>query len=79
MPATGSEFPVNCSGDLTMILSQYRCSLPGLCLFLLLGAAQTHAADAMIIWPAGWEIESLPTESGKPVQPSVQVTQRAVK
>lgn len=79
MPATGSEFPVNCSGDLTMILSQYRCSLPGLCLFLLLGAAQTHAADAMIIWPAGWEIESLPTESGKPVQPSVQVRQRGVK
>lgn len=62
-----------------MILSQYRCSLPGLCLFLLLGAAQTHAADAMIIWPAGWEIESLPTESGKPVQPSVQVRQRGVK
>ncbi|PBQ05247.1 DUF4946 domain-containing protein [Pseudomonas congelans] len=62
-----------------MILSHYRRSLPSLCLFLLLGAAQVHATDAMIVWPAGWEVESLPTESGEPVQPSVQVRQRAVK
>lgn len=43
------------------------------------GHCPVHAADAMIVWPAGWEVESLPTESGEPVQPSVQVRQRAVK
>ena len=79
MPTTGSEFPVNRFGDPIMILSHYRRSLPSLCLFLLLGAAQVHATDAMIVWPAGWEVESIPTESGEPVQPSVQVRQRAVK
>ncbi|GBH10539.1 Non-ribosomal peptide synthetase component F [Pseudomonas syringae pv. actinidiae] len=77
MPVTGSEFQVHRSGDLTMIALQYRRFLPGLC--LLLCAAQAHATDAMIIWPAGWEVESLPTESDTPVQPSVQVRQRAVK
>ncbi|AAO56592.1 conserved protein of unknown function [Pseudomonas syringae pv. tomato str. DC3000] len=77
MPATGSEFQVHRSGDLTMIALQYRRFLPGLC--LLLCAGQAHATDAMIIWPAGWEVESLPTESDTPVQPSVQVRQRAVK
>ncbi|RML32888.1 hypothetical protein ALQ96_05380 [Pseudomonas syringae pv. atrofaciens] len=79
MPTTGSEFPVNRFGDPIMILSHYRRSVPSLCLFLLLSAAQVHAADAMIVWPAGWEVESIPTESGEPVQPSVQVRQRAVK
>ncbi|WP_162234450.1 DUF4946 domain-containing protein, partial [Pseudomonas syringae pv. coryli] len=79
MPTTGSEFPVNRFGDPIMILSHHRRSVPGLCLFLLLGTAQVHAADAMIVWPAGWEVESIPTESGEPVQPSVQVRQRAVK
>ncbi|MDC3735563.1 DUF4946 domain-containing protein [Pseudomonas syringae pv. syringae] len=79
MPTTGSEFPVNRFGDPIMILSHYRRSLPSLCLFLLLSTAQVHAADAMIVWPAGWEVESIPTESGEPVQPSVQVRQRAVK
>ncbi|AVI87722.1 DUF4946 domain-containing protein [Pseudomonas syringae pv. tomato] len=79
MPATGSEFQVHRSGDLTMIALQYRRFLPGLCLLLCAAQAHAHATDAMIIWPAGWEVESLPTESDTPVQPSVQVRQRAVK
>ncbi|CAM3131221.1 DUF4946 domain-containing protein [Pseudomonas floridensis] len=62
---------------ITMILSQYRRSLLSLC--LLMGAAQAHGADVMIIWPAGWEVESLPTATDTPAQPSVQVRQRAVK
>ncbi|MBX8514110.1 DUF4946 domain-containing protein [Pseudomonas cichorii] len=45
---------------------------------LCLAAAGAHAADAMIIWPAGWEVESLPA-ADPATQPSVQVRQRAVK
>ncbi|RMT01446.1 DUF4946 domain-containing protein, partial [Pseudomonas coronafaciens] len=41
--------------------------------------APAHATDAMITWPAGWEVESLPVEAGAAVKPSVQVRQRAVK
>ncbi|WP_223113971.1 DUF4946 domain-containing protein [Pseudomonas syringae] len=59
-----------------MIFAHCRHVLPSLCLCLLLGAAPASATDAMITWPAGWEVESLPTEA---VQPSVQVRQRAVK
>ncbi|RMU82430.1 hypothetical protein ALP22_04703 [Pseudomonas coronafaciens pv. porri] len=77
--ATGSEFSVTCYGDPIMIFAQYRRFLPSLCLCLLAGAAPAHAADAMITWPAGWEVESLPAEAGAAVKPSVQVRQRAVK
>lgn len=61
----------------TMIFPQCRLSL--LSLFLLTCIAPAQAADVMIIWPAGWEVESLPTAADAPSQPSVQVRQRAVK
>ncbi|RMO83626.1 hypothetical protein ALQ33_04827 [Pseudomonas syringae pv. philadelphi] len=77
--ATGSVFAVHRTGEPTMMLSHYRRFLPGLGFFLLLGTACAHAADAMIVWPAGWEVESLATESDASAQPSVQVRQRAVK
>lgn len=59
-----------------MILSLCRPSLLSLC---LLAAATGAHADAVIMWPAGWEVESLPAATDAPAQPSVQVRQRAVK
>ncbi|WP_236444086.1 DUF4946 domain-containing protein [Pseudomonas syringae] len=61
----------------TMIFSQCRLSLLSLCLLGCL--TEAHAADVMIIWPAGWEVESVPTAADTSSQPSVQVRQRAVK
>ncbi|MGN2407553.1 DUF4946 domain-containing protein [Pseudomonas viridiflava] len=56
-----------------------KCRLSLLSLFLLTCIAPAQAADVMIIWPAGWEVESMPTAADAPSQPSVQVRQRAVK
>lgn len=60
-----------------MSYPQYRSSLFGLSLLLALSGAQ--AADAMITWPAGWEVEPLPQVAETQGQPSVQMRQRAVK
>ncbi|MFJ4143051.1 DUF4946 domain-containing protein [Pseudomonas sp. NPDC089734] len=59
-----------------MIFSPCRSLFISLC--LLSGASGVHAADAMIVWPAGWEVESLPA-TAQADQPSVQLRQRAVK
>lgn len=58
-----------------MIRLQYRCSLMGLCLLAVMGAVR--AADTLVIWPADWEVESLPPAEGS--QSPVQMRQRAVK
>lgn len=60
-----------------MSYPHYRSSLLGLSLLFALGGA--HAADAMITWPAGWEVEPLPQAAETQGQPSVQMRQRAVK
>jgi hypothetical protein len=46
-------------------------------LLILPGAAMS--ADAMILWPEGWEVESLPQLPASEGQPAVQLRQRAVK
>ena len=60
-----------------MIYLQRRSSLISLC--LLLGLSGVHAADVMITWPSGWEVEPLPPVADAAAQPSVQMRQRAVK
>jgi hypothetical protein len=60
-----------------MIYAQRGLFLAGLC--LLLGSGSAMAADAMIVWPSGWEVESLPTPEAAQDKPSVQIRQRAVK
>ncbi|MDB5980540.1 MAG: hypothetical protein JWQ69_1555 [Pseudomonas sp.] len=60
-----------------MSYPQYRSSLLGLSLLFALSGAQ--ADDAMITWPAGWEVEPLPQAAETEGQPSVQMRQRAVK
>jgi hypothetical protein len=49
----------------------------GLC--LLVSSGSVMAADAMIVWPSGWDVESLPTPEAGKDKPSVQIRQRAVK
>jgi hypothetical protein len=41
--------------------------------------ASASAADAMIVWPSDWEVESLPQPLADADHPSVQLRQRAVK
>ncbi|WP_109511773.1 DUF4946 domain-containing protein [Pseudomonas ovata] len=62
-----------------MLFTVYRSSLVGFALGLsaLVGSAQ--AADAMILWPAGWDVESLPVTPESSGKPSIQLRQRAVK
>ncbi|WP_397453545.1 DUF4946 domain-containing protein [Pseudomonas sp. NA-150] len=60
-----------------MIYPHYRSSLLSLCMLLAMGSA--HADDAMITWPAGWEVEPLPPLAAVEGQPSIQMRQRAVK
>ncbi|MCD5994931.1 DUF4946 domain-containing protein [Pseudomonas sp. CDFA 602] len=60
-----------------MIFLQCRSAVLSLC--LAMAATEVHANDAMITWPAGWEVESLPIDTGVAAQPSVQIRQRAVK
>lgn len=60
-----------------MVYPQRRSSLIGL--YLLLAMSSAHAADTMITWPGGWEVESLPPVADAAGQPSVQMRQRAVK
>jgi len=60
-----------------MIYPRRTFSLISLC--LLFGATGAHAADAMITWPGGWEVESLPPASDATGQPTAQLRQRAVK
>lgn len=60
-----------------MIYLQRRSSLISLC--LLLGLSGVHAADVLITWPSGWEVEPLPPAADAAAQPSVQMRQRAVK
>ena len=60
-----------------MIYLQRRSSLISLC--LLLGLSGVHAADVLITWPSGWEVEPVPPAADAAAQPSVQMRQRAVK
>ncbi|MBD8493354.1 DUF4946 domain-containing protein [Pseudomonas syringae] len=62
-----------------MFFTVYRSSLASLALGLASLAAVAQAADAVILWPAGWEVESLPVAPESSGQPSVQLRQRAVK
>lgn len=47
--------------------------------FILAGAGLAHAEDAMILWPAGWDVQSLPVSESGAEQPTVQLRQRAIK
>jgi hypothetical protein len=51
--------------------------------FLLVGMTYAQADDALIVWPAGWEVEPVPSADAQPQvasSPAVgQVRQRAVK
>jgi len=58
-----------------MIRLRYRCSMLGLC--LVAGLGSVLADDTLVIWPADWQVESLPPVEG--TQPSLQMRQRAVK
>jgi hypothetical protein len=49
----------------------------GLC--LLMGMISAHAADTLITWPPGWEVEALPQASEAAGSASTQIRQRAVK
>jgi hypothetical protein len=49
----------------------------GLC--LLMGMTRAHAADTLITWPPGWEVEALPQTSEATRPASTQIRQRAVK
>lgn len=60
-----------------MFFSLRSFSLAGVC--LALGLNPAAAADAMIVWPGDWEVETLPQSQPAPDRPSVQVRQRAVK
>lgn len=60
-----------------MIYPQHRLSL--FSLGLLFTICSAHAADAMVTWPPGWEVEPLPAGTTAKGQPSVQMRQRAVK
>ena len=60
-----------------MSIRLYRASIAGLCLLFASGIVQ--ASDAMITWPAGWQIESMPPEADASGKPAVQIRQRAVK
>jgi hypothetical protein len=60
-----------------MIYLQRRLFWISLC--LLLGLSCVHAADVMITWPSGWEVEPLPPAADAADQPSVHMRQRAVK
>ncbi|WP_426139369.1 DUF4946 domain-containing protein [Pseudomonas sp. DWP3-1-2] len=52
-------------------------SIAGLCLLFASGFIQ--AGDAMINWPEGWQIESLPVEADVAGKPAAPLRQRAVK
>lgn len=58
-----------------MIRLQYRCSLLSLALLAAMGTVR--ADDMLIIWPADWDVESLPPVDGS--QSPLQMRQRAVK
>lgn len=60
-----------------MLFTLCRSFLASLGLGLV--AVPAYAADAMILWPAGWEVESLPATSESASQPSIQLRQRAFK
>jgi hypothetical protein len=46
---------------------------------LLAFPGSAMSADAVIRWPEGWEVESLPQAEASDGQPAVQLRQRAVK
>jgi hypothetical protein len=46
---------------------------------LLAFPGSAMSADAVILWPEGWEVESLPQAEASDGQPAVQLRQRAVK
>ena len=48
--------------------------MAGLCLAMSPGA---QAADGMIIWPAGWEVESIPQEPAKTAPPRLDTPRPA--
>jgi hypothetical protein len=45
---------------------------------LLAFPGSAMSADAVIRWPEGWEVESLPQAEASDGQPAVQLRQRAV-
>lgn len=57
-----------------MICLQYRHSF--LILFIALASGAVNAADTLVVWPADWEVESLPVADA---QSPLQMRQRAVK
>ncbi|OCR22219.1 hypothetical protein AFK24_24165 [Pseudomonas syringae] len=48
-------------------------------LLLLCASGFVQADDAMITWPEGWQIESMPPEADATGKPAAQLRQRAVK
>jgi hypothetical protein len=54
------------------------CARVAYCAVLMIPAVAC-CADAMIIWPEGWEVEALPQTPSSAGQPAVQLRQRAVK
>lgn len=60
-----------------MIDPRYKYSFIGFCLTLVAGSA--HAADAVIIWPSGWQVEDLTAQQSGSGQSSLQSRQRAAK
>ncbi len=61
-----------------MHLSLRSCARVAFC-FVLMIPGVASSADAMIIWPEGWEVEALPQPPASEGQPAVQIRQRAVK
>lgn len=61
-----------------MHLSLRPCARVAFCLVLMIPGVAS-SADAMIIWPEGWEVEALPQPPASEGQPAVQIRQRAVK
>ena len=61
-----------------MHLSLRSCARVAFCLVLMIPGVAS-SADAMIIWPEGWEVEALPQPPPSEGQLTVQIRQRAVK
>lgn len=61
-----------------MPLTSRSCAHAAFC-FVLMVPGIASSADAMVIWPEGWEVEALPQPPASEGQPAVQLRQRAVK
>ncbi|MEQ7918231.1 DUF4946 domain-containing protein [Xanthomonas sp. WHRI 1810A] len=64
-------------------MASLHCNISLAAVFLLIGMTCAQADDALIVWPAGWEVEPLPSadaQSNAAGSPATgQVRQRAVK